>query len=102
MKEVTETVLTYILAAHPNSKVEFIDGVKTVSIPMYDIDNDRSWVETRKVIADPLDTPMGKVPEFRIRTGQKFNPKGDAHTSPLGHLYRIIGITPPPKKDDEK
>ena len=101
MKTVTETRLTHVLAAHPNATVQTKDGVKTVSIPLYDIDTDKAWTETLKVIADPEETPMGILPVFNVRTGPVFNPDGDAKVSPLGHLYRIIGYTPPPKDDAE-
>jgi hypothetical protein len=101
MKEITETVLTHLLAAIPNAKVEIVDGVKTVKVPIYEIETDRSWVETKRVIPDPETTPVGILPVFNIRKGPKFNPDGEPKVSPLGHLYRIIGYTPPPKDDAE-
>lgn len=102
MKEITETALTHVLAAHPNAKVIERAGSKVVQIPMYDIDNDRAWIEERMVIKDPDVTPMGILPVFNLRKGAKFDPGGEAKEGPLGQLYRIIGYTPPAKdKPDE-
>lgn len=99
MKTVTETALQHILAAHPNAIVSIKDGVKTVAIPMYDINTDKAWIELREVVADPDKTPFGILPVFNLRKGARFNLGGEARKSPLGHLYKIIGYTPPPKDD---
>lgn len=99
MKEVTETVLGHILAAHPSAKIEAREGQRFVLIPMYDIETDKAWIEERRIVADPVETPVGIVPVFNLRKGPNFNPNGEAKVSPLGHLYRIIGYTPPPKDD---
>lgn len=99
MKQVTETVLTYILAAHPNTVIVHRDGKKIARIPTYDFTNDVAGVIEKEIIADPDVTPMGILPVFNVRTGRKFNPDGDAQTGALGQLYRIIGYTPG-KKDD--
>lgn len=100
MKQVSETVLTYILAAHPNTEVIERDGKKIARIPTYDAQNDIPGVIEKEIIPDATATPMGILPVFNVRSGPKFNPDGDPKTSPLGHLYRIIGYSPPPKKDD--
>ncbi len=101
MKQVTETALTHILAAHPNARVEDRSGKRVVSIPMYDVDNDRAWIEEREVIKDPDATRMGILPVFGVRSGAKFKPGGDAKEGPLGQLYRIVGWTPPSDKDSK-
>lgn len=101
MKEVPESRLEVIFLANPNARIEERDGQRVVIIPQYNIDNDVSWETTLKIVPDPKQTRFGILPTFNVRSGAKFNPKGDAHVSPLGKLYRIIGITPPPK-DDEK
>ncbi len=101
MKQITETALTYLLAAHPNARLETRDGRKIVVIPTYDVDTDAIGTVEKEVIADPAETPVGFVPVFNVRTGPVFNPKGDTKTSPLGHLYRVIGYTPPKKDDPE-
>ena len=44
---------------------------------------------------------MGTLPVLNVRKGEKFNPEGEARESPLGHLYRIVGWTPPPKDDKD-
>lgn len=100
MKQITETALQFLLLAHPNAAVTERDGKKIVSIPTYDIDTDAAGVIEKEVVADPDETPMGILPVFNVRSGPQFNPKGDVKQSPLGHLYSIIGYTPP-KKDDE-
>lgn len=101
MKEVTETVLEYILAAHPGSKVEMRGENRVVLIPMYDIETDRAWIEERKIIANPEATPVGVLPVFNVRSGAKFNPAGDVRTGAFGQLYRIIGWSPPSKEPKE-
>jgi hypothetical protein len=102
MKQVTETALTYIIAAHPHTELIERDGKKIARVPTYDAENDIPGVIEKEIIPDPDQTPMGILPVFNIRTGPKFNPDGDAKVSPLGKLYRIIGYTPPPKKDDDE
>ena len=99
MKQVTETALTYILAAHPNTTIVHRDGKKIARIPTYDFDNDVPGVIEKEIIPDHDVTHMGILPVFNVRTGPVFNPDGDAKVSPLGHLYRIIGYTPPPKDE---
>lgn len=101
MKQVSETVLTYILAAHPHTHVIERDGKKIARIPTYDADNDIPGVIEKEIIPDATATPMGILPVFNIRTGPVFNPEGDAKVSPMGHLYRILGVSPG-KKDDAK
>ena len=101
MKEVTEAALEHILLAHPQAKVETRDGSKIVRIPMYDHNTDKSYFVERKVVSSPDVTPMGILPVFNLRKGPNFNPDGEAKTSPLGKLYRIIGYSPPPKDSDE-
>lgn len=101
MKQVTETVLTHIMAAHPNTQVIERDGKRIAQIPTYDFENDIPGVVEKEVIADPHQTSMGILPVFNIRTGPKFNSDGDPKVSPLGHLYRIIGYSPPPKDNAE-
>lgn len=102
MKEITEAALQHILLAHPNATVETRNGDRIVRIPMYDVTNDRSYVEERKVKPDPVETPVGIVPVMNVRKGAKFEAGGEPRVSPLGKLYRIIGYSPPPKKDDDK
>ena len=99
MKEISETALTYVLAAHPNAEIVETDGNRIVRVPMYDIDSDTAWIEERKIVPDPKDTRMGVLPVFNVRTGSKFNPGGDVREGPDGKLYRIIGFTPP---EDDK
>lgn len=101
LNEVPESRLEVIFLTHPNARIEDRDGYRVVIIPEYDIARDVSWETTLKIVPDPKPTKFGILPTFNVRTGATFNPKGDAHVSPLGKLYRIIGITPPPK-DDEK
>jgi hypothetical protein len=101
MKQVTENVLTYITLAHPNTEIVMRDGKKIARIPTYDADNDIAGVIEIEIIPDPDYTPMGILPVFNVRTGPKANPDGVAKVSPLGHLYRIIGYTPPPKDSSE-
>ena len=102
MKQITETALSYIVAAHPLTEVVARDGRRIARIPTYDIENDVPGVIEKEIVSDPDQTPMGILPVFNVRTGPTFNPEGDAKVSPLGHLYRIIGYTPPPKKDDDE
>ena len=94
MKQVTETVLTHIMAAHPNTQVIERGGKRIAQIPIYDFENDLPGVVEKEVSAEPHQTPMGILPVFNIRTGPKFNPEGDPKVSPLGHLYRIMGYSP--------
>jgi len=101
VKEITETALTHLLAAHPNAKVEQRGEDRIVSVPMYDIATDSAWTEERKIVADPGETPMGILPVLNVRKGAKFNLEGEPRESPLGHLYRIVGWTPPPKDDKD-
>ena len=101
MKQVTETALTYIIAAHPHTEIIERDGKRIARIPTYDMENDVPGVVEKEVIADPRETRMGILPVFNVRSGSKFNPGGDAKVSPLGKLYRIIGYTPPPKDSAE-
>jgi hypothetical protein len=101
MKEVSETVLTYILAVHPSAQVVTRDGKRIVRVPTYDIETDTPGMQEREIVADATATPMGILPVFNIRTGPKFNPGGDAKISPLGKMFRIIGYTPPSKDDAE-
>ena len=53
MKEITEAALEHVLLAHPKAEVIERDGNKVVRIPMYDVENDRSWFEERKIKPDP-------------------------------------------------
>lgn len=99
VKQITETALTYLLAAHPNARFETRDGKKIVIIPTYDIGTDEVGTVEKEVVADPVETPVGIAPVFNVRSGPVFNPGGDVRTSPLGHLYKIIGYTPPKKED---
>jgi hypothetical protein len=101
VKEITETALEYLLAAHPGAKVEQRGQDRIVTIPRYDIMTDKSWTEERKVIKDDDETPMGILPTFNVRTGAQFNPKGDPKLGAMGQLYRIVGWTPP-KEDDKE
>lgn len=99
MKDISAAALDHLLAAHPNAKIVERGADRIVRFPMYDINTDRSWFEERRIMPDPESTRMGPLPAFNVRTGNKFNPDGDAKISPLGHLFRIVGYTPP-KKDD--
>lgn len=101
MKEITETALQYLLAAHPSATIEEKDGQRIVSVAMYDINTDRAWVEQRRIVKDPDETPMGILPVFNVRSGAQFNPKGDPKTGAHGQIYRIVGWTPP-KEDDKE
>ena len=101
MKEIPETAVPYVQLSNPNAKVIERDGQRILQMPMYDIETDRAWVEERRVVRGPEQTPQGILPVFNVRTGPKANMDGDAKTSPLGHLYRIIGYSPPPKDDAE-
>lgn len=101
MKDITQTALAHLLAAHPNAEIVEIDGNRIVRVPMYDIETDRAWTEERRIVSDPDQTPMGTLPVLNVRKGEKFNPEGEARESPLGHLYRIVGWTPPPKDDKD-
>ena len=98
MKEISEAALLTILKAYPNAKVEDRDGARVVVWHMYDIENDRSWIEERKIIAT-AETSQGIIPIMNVREGAKFNSGGEPRKGPLGQLYRIIGYTLP-KKDD--
>lgn len=98
MKEISEAALQTLMLAHPNAKIEVRDGARVVVWHMYDIENDRSWIEERKIIAT-AETSQGIIPILNVREGAKFNPGGEPKKGPLGQLYRIIGYTPP-KKDD--
>ncbi len=102
MKEVPESRLEIIFRAHPHARIEERDGYRVVIIPQYDIDNDVSWETTLKLIPDPKETRMGILPVFNVRKGAEFNPGGEPKVSPLGKLYRIIGYSPPPPKDDDE
>ena len=97
MKEITETALEYLLAAHPGAKVTKRGDDRIVTIPRYDIMTDKSWTEERKIVKDPDETKMGILPVFNVRTGEKFNPDGDPKTGAHGQLYRILGWSPPEK-----
>lgn len=99
MKDITEAALSYLLAAHPNAVVEDKDGTRIVRVPMYDIETDRAWIEERRIVKGPAETPMGILPVFNIRKGATFNPGGEPRTGPLGQLYRIIGYSPDPDGD---
>ena len=99
MKQITETALEYLMLAHPKAHVEERDGKRIVVIPVYDIETDEHGAIEKEVIADPSQTPVGILPVLDVRHGATFNPGGEVRTSPLGHLYKIIGYTPP-KKDD--
>lgn len=99
MKEISAAALDHLLKAHPGATVEDKDGARIVRVPMYDIGSDKAWIEERRVI-DSKDTPMGILPVLNLRHGPNFNAGGEPKESPLGHLYRIIGYSPPPKKDD--
>lgn len=98
MREITETALLYLALSHPNAWIEETEGTRLLKIPMYDFDTDKAWVEERLIVPGPVETPMGILPIFNVRTGATFTPGGDAKISPLGKLYRIIGYSPP--KDD--
>jgi hypothetical protein len=95
MKSITESRLTHILAAHPNARVKEVQGVRIVKIPQYDIDRDEAYTVTMRVVPDPVETPKGILPVLTVRSGAKARPEGDVRVSPLGHLYRILGYTPP-------
>ena len=97
MKDVTETQLGHIMLAHPNATVETRDGERFVLIPMYDMDTDRAWIEERKIVRDPDETPQGILPVFNVRKGANFDPGGEVKTGAMGQLFRIIGYTPPEK-----
>lgn len=101
MKQITETALTYVLAAHPNAKVEERDGKRIVSIPFYNIDTDEAGFVDKEIIPDPDETRMGILPVMNVRKGAKFNPQGEPREGPYGQLYRIVGWTPPPKDDKD-
>ena len=76
-------------------------GGKTIAcIPSYDPTNDLVSITEKEVISQ-VETPMGILPVFGVRTGPVFNPGGDAKISPLGQLYRIIGYSPPAKDDKD-
>ena len=49
MKEISEAALQTLMLAHPNAKIEVRDGARVVVWHMYDIENDRSWIEERKI-----------------------------------------------------
>lgn len=101
MKQITETALGYVLAAHPGAKVEQRDGKKIVSIPFYNIDTDEGGFIEKEVVPDPDDTRMGILPVMNVRSGAEFNPKGDVRQGAMGQLYRIVGWTPPDKDSKE-
>lgn len=96
MKTIMETALTHLLAAHPHATIEDRDGTRVVVVPMYDMDEDKTWNEERQIVPDPQTLKPGQLPTLRVRTGAKFNPLGDVFKSPLGHLFRIVD---PPKDD---
>lgn len=100
VKTITETALTHLLAAHPHAEIVENASGKLVRVHQYNIETDEAWTVEMKVIPDPEASPKGILPVFNVRTGPDFNPGGDARTSPLGHLYRIVGWTPPKKDDD--
>lgn len=104
MKDITEAAVDYVMLSHPNAVVEDRDGVRVLCIPMYDVNNDRCYVEERRIVKGPDETPMGILPVFNVRKGPRFNPAGEPHVSPLGKLYDIIGWSPPspPPKDKSK
>lgn len=101
VKEITETALGYLLMSHPNAEIVETDEGRIVRVAMYDFRTDGAWIEERKIVPDPHKTSQGILPVYNVRTGPKFNPAGDAKVSPLGHLFRIIGYTPPTKDDAE-
>lgn len=99
MKQITEAALEHVMLACPNTRVEHRDGKRIVVIPFYNFDTDETGVLEKEVVPGPQDTPIGILPVFNVRTGAKLNPDGDVRQSPLGKFYRVIGYSPPVKKD---
>ena len=100
MKTITHQALEHIMAACPGTKIVKRDGKTIACIPSYDATNDIVSITEKEVIS-PVETPMGILPVFGVRTGPTFNPAGAAKISPLGQLYRIIGYSPPVKDDKD-
>ncbi len=97
LKQITETALTHLLAAHPNAKVEQRGHKRVVMVPFYDIDTDEAGFLEKEIVPDPDETRMGILPVMNVRKGAAFNPKGEVREGPFGQLYRILGWSPPEK-----
>lgn len=101
MKTVYEASVGHILLSHPHAEIKETDGKRIIRIPVYNIETDENYWEEREIVADPEATNVGIFPVFDVRKGAIAKPNGDVKKSPLGHLYRIIGYSPPPKSDSD-
>ena len=101
MKTITNEALERLKMIHPAVKLEQRSGKTIAVITAYDAINDLVKTFEKEVIPDAVETPMGILPVFGVRTGPTFNPGGDAKISALGQLYRIIGYSPPAKDDKD-
>lgn len=102
LKTISEAALEHVLVSNPGTRVEHRDGRRVAIIPFFDFNGDVSGVHEKEVVPTPVETARGIIPILNVRSGPVANPEGPLHQTPLGKLFRIIGISPPVKKDTPK